>query len=94
MSGGLPQVLTAGSYLRDDLRAAMDEDDGVSWCTGTERRTRMLYPPSSKMRRIMSDSMTSPVLRSALASNAGSIAGCVRAAYSPYIKRIGTCQRL
>ena len=33
--------------------------------------------------------MTSPVLRSALPSDAASIAGCVREAYSPYIKRIG-----
>lgn len=37
----------------------------------------------------MSDSMTGPVLRPALASDAAGIAGCVRAAYSPYIERIG-----
>ena len=37
----------------------------------------------------MSDSMTSPVLRTALAGDAAGIAECVRAAYSPYIKRIG-----
>ena len=53
---------------------------GASW---------LLYRPSSKMSRIMSDSMTCPVPRSALASDAVSIAGCVREAYSPCIKRIG-----
>ena len=44
------------------------------------------------MRQVVSDSMTSPVLRSALASHAASIAGCVRVACSPYIKRIDNCQ--
>ena len=42
-----------------------------------------------KVRRVLPGSMTSPVLRSATASDADSITECVQAAYSPYIERIG-----
>lgn len=76
-------------YPRYDLRAAMDEDE--SWQLVHRNGTPHLdaVPAVIKVRRVMPDSMTSPVLRSATSSDADSIAECVRAAYSPYIKRIG-----